>query len=259
MLTWKDYFEDLSQSPRARAISSNITEGFFPVSKQMESARACALLKLAAESYSPLLTILAGLELEFFDLASRTKLTIHLVGAGELDIRRACMMEELYHLLPNLQSLIVGYVGPDVRPIHGDIGKTSEFGCCSECQVMNRSPHQAFLADYPYHDFTKSDLFLKYPPDLIVAFHTGQGSIPDWQPTLERILDLGVPALFTTYNEEEALDEEQSFSSMNAHFSKRPTENRWRGRLPKFDLFMERYDVFYSNYYWYIVKGRTQE
>ena len=240
-------------------MSSMITEDFFPARKDIVSERACACLMLAAESSSLLITILAGLESELFDLASRAKLTIHVVGAGELEIRRASMMEELYHLLPNLQILVVGYVGPDVRPIHGDIGKILEFGCCFKCQGMNRSPRQAFLANYPYHDFTKSDLFLKYPPDLIVAFHTGHARSLEWQPTLNRILDLEVPAVFTTYNVQLALDEEQSFNSMNAHFSKRPAENRWRGVIPKPDFAMKRYDMFYVNYYWYIVKGRTHE
>lgn len=55
------------------------------------------------------------------------------------------------------------------------------------------------------------------------------------------------------------MDEERVFNDLGAHFSKRPAENPWRGVLPKFDMFMERYDVYYFNYYWYIVKGRTHE
>ena len=55
------------------------------------------------------------------------------------------------------------------------------------------------------------------------------------------------------------MDEERIFAVMGAHFSKRLAENPWRGVLPKFDIFMERYDVYYFNTYWYIVKGRTLE
>ena len=53
------------------------------------------------------------------------------------------------------------------------------------------------------------------------------------------------------------MDEEQIFDAMSAHFSRRLAENPWRGVLPSFDMFMEQYDVYYFNYYWYIVKGRA--
>lgn len=211
------------------------------------------------DSSSLILTILAGLESEIPGLASRTKLTIHIIGADDQEIRRARMPEDLYHLLPKLQHLVVGYVGPDVGSAHGNTTKLLEFECCPKCQSMGRSPRQAFLADDLYHDFAESDLFAKYPPDLIIAPNSGhaESQVQRWQPTLQCILELGVPAVFTTYNKKEAVDEEQSFDKMGAHFSRRLAENPWRGVLPKFDMFMERYDVFYFNYYWYIVKGRT--
>lgn len=45
-------------------------------------------------------SILAGLEAETPDLASRAKLTIHVVGADDQEIRLVRMTEDLYHLLP---------------------------------------------------------------------------------------------------------------------------------------------------------------
>lgn len=252
--TWKDYFENISESPYAQFI----TNDFSPANDYEVSLRACRFLKVGVDSSSPILTILAGLEAEIPDLASRAKLTIHVVGADDQEIRRVRMTEELYHLLPKLQALVVGYVGPDVGTTRGDISKLLEFDCCPKCQLMDRSPRQAFLANNLYHDFVKSELFAKYPPDLIVAFHSGHAQVSRWQPTLQSILDVGIPAIFTTYNKQEALDEEQSFDEMGAHFSRRLTENPWRGVFPMFDVFVGQYDVYYLNYYWYIVKGRTQ-
>ena len=125
---------------------------------------------------------------------------------------------------------------------------------------MGGSPRQAFLADDPYHNFAKSELFGKYPPDLIVAFNSdhAESEVQRWQPTLKCILDLGVPAVFTTDNKSEAIGEGKIFDGIGAHFSRRPAENPWRGVLAQLENFMERYDVYYSNYYWYIVKGRTR-
>ena len=249
---WKDYFEDLSESPLGRFINRD----FSPADDDEMSLRTSRFLKIAVDTSSLILTILAGLESEIPDLPSRTKLTIHVVGADDQELRRARMTEELYHLLPKLQALVVGYVGPDVGPSHGDTTKVIEFDCCPRCQMMDRSPRQAFLANDLYHDFVKSELFAKYPPDLIVAFQSGHAQVSSWQPTLNSILDLGIPAVFTTYNKQEALDEERSFNDMGAHFSRRLAENPWRGVFPMFDMFVGRYDVFYINYYWYIVKGR---
>ena len=253
--SWKGYLEDVSDSPLARFI----TKDFSPNDGGKASLHACRFLKIAADSLSHILTILIGLDSEISNLSSRTNLVIHIVGADDEEIDRASMTEELYHLLPRLQTLVVGYVGPDVGSTHGNTTKLLNFKCCPECQKMGRSPRQAFMADELYHDFAKSDLFAKYPPDLIVALHSGhaESQVQRWRSTLQCILDLGVPALFTTYNKSEVEQEEQIFDIMGARFSRRPAENPWRGVLPKLDMFMERYDLYYFNYYWYIVKGRT--
>lgn len=252
--SWKGYLRDLSDSP----LASFITEDFSPAHDDKASLRACRFLKVGADSSSLILTILAGLESEIPNLSCPTKLTIHIVGADIPELGCANMTEELYHLLPKLQTLVVGYVGPDVGSNHGSTTKLVDFGCCPECQKMGRSPRQAFLADDLYHDFARSELFGKYPPDLVVAFHSGHADseVKRWRLTLKCILDLGVPAVFTTYNKSEALEEGKSFDGMGAHFSRRPAENPWRGVLPRLDIAMERYDVFCFNHYWYIVKGR---
>lgn len=254
---WKEYFQDISTSPFAEFI----TEDFSPAKDDKVFLHACRFLKVAVDSSSFILTILAGLESEIPNLASCTKLTIHIVGAGWEEIRRGTMTEELYHLLPKIERLVIGYVGPDVGSTSGSTTQLLDFECCPECQKMGRSPRQAFLANDLYHDFAKSDLFANYPPDLVVALHSGhaESEVQRWQPTLKRILDLDVPALFTTYNNKEAVEEEHIFESLGAHFSKRLAENPWRGVLPKFDMFMDRHDVYYFNYYWYIVKGRKHE
>lgn len=255
--SWKSYFEDVSESPFARFI----TEDFSPAEDDKVFLQACRFLKVAVDSSSFILTILASLESEISNLASRTELTIHIVGADWEEIRRGSMTEELYHLLPNLERLVVGYVGPDVGSPAGDTTKLLEFKCCPQCQKLGRPPRGAFLADELYHDFAKSEMFAKYPPDLVVALHSGhaESEVQRWLPTLQCLLDLGVSAVFTTYNKQEAVDEEKIFEDLGAHFSKRLAENLWRGVLPKFETFMERYDVYYFNYYWYIVKGRAHE
>ena len=251
--SWKEYFEDLLENPFGKSIKGD----FSPARDTEESLRECRFLKLAVESSSLVLTMLAGLESEIPDLASRTKLTIHVIGADDQDTLRARMAEELYHLLPTLQAVVVGYVGPRVGPSSGDTSKIQDFDCCLGCQRTNRSPLQAFVANALYHDFVESELFAKYPPNLIIAFQSGHAQVTSWQPTLKSILDLRIPAVFTSYTMRQALEEEQGFDEMGAHFSRRAAENPWRGVLPMFDVFLGQYGLFYCNYYWYIVRGRS--
>ena len=95
----------------------------------------------------------------------------------------------------------------------------------------------------------------------MVALHSAhaESEIQKWLPTLQCLLDLGVSTVLTTYNKQEAVDEEQICDDIGAHFSKRLAEYLWREVLPKFETFMYRYDVYYSDYYWYIIKGKAHE
>ena len=78
-----------------------------------------------------------------------------------------------------------------------------------------------------------------------------------WRPTLEHILDSGTPAVFTTYVEQEAKSELKVFKGMGARVSKEMQENKWRGQEPRIDHSEGKYNYFYQNYFWYIVKGKV--
>ncbi|KAI4171332.1 MAG: hypothetical protein LQ346_008751 [Caloplaca aetnensis] len=191
------------------------------------------------------------------DLASRTRLTIHVIGATEREIVLLRLNEELLHLLPNLKSVIVGYIGPDVPTLSIPPGQLVSTQCCPVCTSEGRQ-RQIFLRRELYHECSATDLFSHSPPDLIVACNSGHADdeIDSWRPTLSRVLDMDTPAVFTTYNEREARDEEAVLSSIGARFLQTREENRWRGMVPKLENFGARYEVFYYNYFNYVVKGR---
>lgn len=215
---WKEYFVDISEAP---LVSSRITEFLGPTQETENCYNACRTLKVAVDTSTYIITILAGLESSITDLASRTSLTIHIVGATGQEVLTSRMSEELYHLLPNLRDLIVGYIGPDIGANEAPVGLL-DLDCCPDCQSMGRPSRKFFLADALYHDFTHSQLFTRYPPDLIAAFHSGhyEAETETWWRTLDRILDLGVAALFTTYNKYEAIEEEKTLEKKRTHFMK---------------------------------------
>ena len=253
--TWKAYFETISDKSESQCITDN----FSPVPGNPENERICRILKLSTDASTNALTILAGLEATLPDLITRTCLTMHIVGAELQELLVQRLNEELLHLLPNLQRLVVGYIGPHVpSESHGD--ELEDVGCCTNCMSANRT-RSIFIKRDLYHDFTKSRLFATHPPDLIAAFHPGfsQEEVKSWQPTLERILDLDVPSVFTSYNVDEVIEEEEALQKLVARFLKKPEENQWRARHPYLDYATERYSIYYLNYFWYIVKGKIED
>ena len=216
---WKEYFDDISDSP----LAAYITNDFQPAFNDEYSLNKCRFVKVAVKSSTYMITILAGLEHEFPDLLSRKSLTVHIVGADEQKTFTAMTAEELLHLLPNLNSLTVGYIEPDATENPTTQTELLDVERCLACQRMGRPRRKLFVAGGRYHDFAQSELFRRHPPDLIVAFRSGhfKSETSTWRPALERILDLDIPALFTTYNKHEPIEKEKVFDEMGACFSKR--------------------------------------
>ena len=166
------------------------------------------------------------------------------------------MNEEFLHLLPALKSLIIGYFGPDL-PNDNNETPLIDQGCCPKYEEAGKS-RKVFCKVGLYHEYSESELVRQYPPDLMVAFHAGFAEVEtaSWRPTLRCIVDGGVPAVFTTYNEQEAREELAVFGRMGACVVKGMEENKWRGQTPRLDCFEGRYDFYYTNYFWYIIRGR---
>ena len=254
--SWKQYFHHISDN----AFGQYFTEDFKPAKSGEEHLHACRAAKMATEASSFVLTIIAALVTTMPDLATRIHLNIHIVGASDMEMQIQRMNEEFLHLLPKLKDLVVGCIGPDL-PVEGEgPDYLMPVGCCPNCANVGRTRH-LFAKRLLYHDFMyKCPLFAQHPPDIIVAFDSGHTDAETslWMPTLQHILDLDVPALFTTFNEQEAYEEELLLERMGAKFVKRRAQNLWRGMMPYFDTLMGRYEKYYTNNYWYIVKGRQR-
>ena len=78
-----------------------------------------------------------------------------------------------------------------------------------------------------------------------------------WTPTLEAILYIDVPIIFTTFSKQEALEQKDILDRLDARFIRIPSENRWRGALA-YEEITKRGDIYYMNHWWYIVKGRNR-
>ena len=247
---WYEYFKDLNGTDTIECINPDFTP------KERNSIPICSMLKLATDSSSTVLTALAALELTIPDLLQRDRLTIHVLGSTARELMILRLNEEFLHLLPKLQVVTVGYIGPDVP---SDTGKDQLLPseCCPECAAAGRKRH-CFLRARLYHECDEASLFPELPPDLIMACNSGHADeeTGSWRPTLECILESNIPALFTTFNEQEAVDEQNVLGRMGAHFVQACDKNRWHGLVPKIENFGARYEVYYNNYYTYIVNGK---
>jgi len=85
---------------------------------------------------------------------------------------------------------------------------------------------------------------------LAVGLNFGlhEDNVALWRPTIEMLIEAGVPCLFTSYNVEEAEKEAAMFRSAGAHIKFGPEENVWRSFVPLPEP--RKIDEFYYNNFW---------
>jgi splicing suppressor protein 51 len=108
--------------------------------------------------------------------------------------------------------------------------------CCPECTSRQRQRKQSLLG-MTYHDF-QADSTIFTAPDLIVAFNSGMAEeeTESWQKTLKVILDINVPAMFTSYQKDEADNEYAILQSLNARtLTDKPVRNPFAVQLPEIE------------------------
>ena len=262
---WYDYFTAVSDK---EMIAGRIHPDFSQISdaarggtskeQAFEENRRLFMI-LAVDNLTMPLTIVAAIE----DLSwtSKTSLNVHLLGPTQREFLAVNVFEEILHLLPALQTLSITAVGPSSFLNNGatrGYQTMDNVPCCPTCESLSRTrPFASFKG--LYHDFASSPHFAK--PDLIVAFNSGcadgDDADSDWQATIRLIVESGVPALFTTYNEMEASHERARMQIMGARFVVEPEENRWRGLVPSPEFLDTEFEMWYQNNYRYIVQGKS--
>ena len=217
---------------------------------------ASRALIAATDRGTMVLTIVAALEDIFYDLATMETINLHFIGATCKELDALAFFEDMLHLLPSLRELHCSFIGKEL-PRPEDFGRVV-FDCCETCTTANRTRSMEMWKGV-YHDYIKTDKYVK--PDLAVAFHSGHSmeEIEEWTPTIKYLVGAEYCTLFTTYNEEEMLDEMEVLKKLEARIV-RKGENEWRGMKPMLEI-MEKVEnsVYYYNQYWYIVAGRGVE
>ena len=213
----------------------------------------------------------------FLDKAQEKQdLIIQVVGASTYETPATHVWEEIQHCLPEIQSLAVLFVGPEAcSSIKQPCCELPLFstGCCPECEKLGRTRYYGNYA-YTYHEYAnkylekekkKHSKHAHATPDLIVAFNSGIHEVDteSWKTTLRYILDMNAPSYFTSYSKEEAIQDWEIISSLDAnilHEDECPKLNPFADMQPVIESPPSKaagIDEFYScNMYGVLFQGR---
>ncbi|THV02686.1 hypothetical protein K435DRAFT_716600 [Dendrothele bispora CBS 962.96] len=183
-------------------------------------------LRAASKGLSMPMTILYALQNLNGSDESWTKkdtLVIHILGASfATEVRSAQLFEEILHRLPEVKTLRLLLVGPE---INAPDSKPVDMETCPDCRRKGRKrihQHHNML----YHDFVSRQSARFENPDLAIAFNSGasarggNGTEPgpgdSWKETMKLLVERKIPGVFTSFNKSEALIESQMLREAGA-------------------------------------------
>ncbi|EJK56535.1 hypothetical protein THAOC_23558 [Thalassiosira oceanica] len=201
-------------------------------------------------------TIIMGMYLhDEKHFTSREELTIHVAGANttfELEGGSpTCVWEEIMHVLPRVKRMNVFLVGPETGVSH----PLTQVQACPDCVTKGRVRLQC-CQQTTYHEFRASEHFVT--PDFIAAFNTGmfEECTESWKESLNVMLELNAPCIFTSYNLLEAQADEKVLEQVGAKLIRDAELNPFRAQIPKVDYSEDCEAFFYDNMYYTCFKGR---
>eukprot|EP01083_Nonionella_stella_P154521 498030_1 len=239
---WKEYFQ--IRCSLEYGMKKNLPNEFFPAATfQLSQAVTCLYGMYAHDK-------------KFFTTAEH--LTIHVVGASqafELEGGApSCVWEEIMHCLPSVKRMNVFFIGPDSLKF----GQKMELQCCPVCVGKGRT-RSATFSKMTYHDYFNDNgdsSFVK--PDFVVAYNTGmyEEYTESWKESLKVMIELDVPCLFTSYDENEAIADFDVLGEVNARtLTDAPVKHPFPADYPVIDL--SEFDKFFqSNMYSICFRGR---
>ncbi|KAF5329761.1 hypothetical protein D9619_009283 [Psilocybe cf. subviscida] len=199
------------------------------------------MLRAVTEGMSMPLTILSALEFlngEDISWTKKSILNIHMLGAAAKELVNANIFEEILHRLPEVKTLNLTFIGPELSAVTGAQSITTPMETCPNCSRKGRKrAHQYHAKTYDVFVRTEGTGFTN--PDLAVAFNSGcSEEVPwQWKETLKLLVDRHIPTVFTSYNHDEAQAESRLLESAGATLIPElgPRKNPWGSLLVKME------------------------
>uniref|UniRef100_A0A7S4N1K1 MYND-type domain-containing protein n=1 Tax=Odontella aurita TaxID=265563 RepID=A0A7S4N1K1_9STRA len=190
------------------------------------------------------------------NVASMTRLVVHLVGALAVEEMSVSKYVELIRIMPALEYLRIVTVGPDLELLQSKFpseGRPLNFAENDECPIRDSCDARIVRRPGYYHELNGLD-----EVNIVVACHSGlhdERYKDRWMPTLEVLASKGVPCCFTAYNQAEALADAKVLDNVNVEILVPPTANPFRGLRPFSDPSRDPSDFIYSNAHYFVFRG----
>jgi len=248
---WEEYFR--TRCPDYYKLAPQLPPEFFPAGTRVLSQPVTCLYALYQHNVAD----------RYWDRAKPADLVLHVVGASPgYELPPTAIWEEITHCLPGIRNLRIAFVGPEacsfvVDAAEPDAVDWMDSVTCPACQSRNRTRSIA-LFGMTYHAYRASNKW-EGKPDLIVAFNTGmhEECTESWKQSLAAMLDLGVPALFTSFNKLEAVLDYDMLKRLHAAtITDGPVLNPVRVSKPEFEGNGVVDSFFHQNMYCIGFKGR---
>lgn len=213
--------------------------------------------RCATDYLSQICTVLYGMDriISFEKVREFKTLHIHVIGASHYEFPAEYSWEEIMHIFPNIQEFTVTFIGPDVQDSDRCMSSVEKVEVCPDCQSQGRIRQHSFYSGM-YHDYKASSYF-KFP-DVCVAYNTGMHEqyVDSWETTVQSLLDMNVPCVFTSFDEKEAGKDGKALHRMQANMIEEPCKNPFSSEWTVLD--MEETDKFYQkNMYVMCFQGRA--
>ncbi|KAJ7112656.1 hypothetical protein C8R44DRAFT_632024 [Mycena epipterygia] len=188
-------------------------------------------LRSASNQLNMPITILYALEhLNDTDGWTRQEtLTIHLMGAADLEVQCIPLFEEIMHRVPGVKTLKIVLCGPELD-YDASMDNIRSLTMCSDCTRRGRVVVQQSVQN-AYHAFVAASGSKFNIPDLAIAFNSGFSDIGTalWLETARLLIARKIPTVFTSYDRQEAQEEARLLREAGAqlHPALGPCKNLW--------------------------------
>ncbi|XP_043252939.1 uncharacterized protein LOC122397683 [Colletes gigas] len=212
------------------------------------------------------LTALYSMQVACPEWSTKTECTVHVVGAEfQFEGVNLQVWEKLFlHFLPNLKTLRVLLVGPELRLPSGVIANLlSKVKLCSVCKSSKRSVTVLFRQEWIYHELVRNEHVDE--PDLICAFNpglyrsTGFAGEDTWPETIREFCKSSVPVVVTSYTADEIhweITRIKSISDVDVLLE--PRRNPFASVKPDRNFVSDDTNpLIYKNYYVTVVKAKS--
>ena len=237
---------------------------------------------MVTDTLSISMTILRSLQLAYGDthLSTMARVEVHVIGSETDETYMAEeRYHEIFHWLPACRELYVYFIAPTANakepgaPTRSYSAQPNKV--CQACAKVGAEMHLRHVHGF-YHEVAApvgttavqnlDNKLLLDRVSLAIACNSGihdhspNPSRPSyastWEPTIQLLLAANIPCVFTSYNEEESVQDRRVLVQLGANIVADAQVNPFRGLRPFPDI-GEDNTFYYSNQSFTIVRGKV--